>query len=247
VPDEAFRTWVIASERDTPPEALAVLDEAERERAARFVHAADRAAFATAHAALRCLLGAAIDARPGDIELSVNSSGKPELSPKHARSRIEFSISHTAGFAAIALSRGGAIGIDIERRRRVDEHVRIASRLFDAAVAKQLATYRDEACHDIFLQLWTAAEAYTKATGLGLAGAGWQLPFALASDGTPVLLEAPRETGTWSLLTLALPVDCFGSVVVAGAIAPRSCVPEVTTLARLAVIPAAAHCGFGLD
>jgi len=227
--------WIIASNSDTPAEALAILDETERQRSARFARAADRSAFVTVHAALRYLLSAVVNVSPGDIKFATTSSGKPLLSPVHARDDINFSISRTAGFSAIAISSRGAIGVDIERQRLVPDHLGIAAGLFGVAIARQLAHYRDKEQHEIFLQVWTVAEAYVKATGFGLAGTE-HFPVLLATDGTPVLLHGPTARAPWGLRTMALSVDCVGSIVVAGGNAApyRSCLPEMTTLAALA-------------
>jgi 4'-phosphopantetheinyl transferase len=226
-----FSSWILASSDDVATNAIAVLDDAERERSARLVRVADRAAFITAHAALRFLLSDAIEVSPAEIRLSTAGSGKPSLATAHACGDIDFSISHTDGLVALALSRRGAIGIDVERRRAVPDRLGVASRVFGGSVAEQLGRFRETEQHDIFLRLWTAGEAYVKATGYGIAGIQTHLPFELAIDGTPLLLLGAAPL--WTLLTLKMPGDYVGSVVVEGTSAHEIYVPETTTLDAL--------------
>lgn len=230
----SFGVWIVPSTDSAPVEALAVLDETERRRGARFIRAADRALFVTAHAALRYLLAAVTDLRPGHIRLSTTSSGKPMLSPIHARHGVEFNISHSDGLAAIALSRCGAIGVDIERRRPFPEDASITAKLFGETVARRLAECDSHERHIIFLRLWTTGEAYLKATGLGIAGTEQPLPISLAADGMPVFNHETDARLRWSLLTMMLPDDYVGSVVVKDAkLDERSYLPATTTLAAL--------------
>ena len=216
-------------------EAFGVLDDTERQRSACFLRAEDRNSFIVTHAALRCLLSSLLDVAPGGIQFATNSLGKPSLSPVHGRDDISFSLSHTTGFSAIALSRGGEIGIDIERRRAVSDPIGIVLRLFGGAVAEQFARHPPEKRDEIFLRLWTTAEAYAKARGVGLAGIGRTSPVLLATDGSPSLDPESTLRTPWILLFMEAADECVGGVVVASsnAIACRSHLPETTTLAAL--------------
>jgi 4'-phosphopantetheinyl transferase len=223
--------WIVQSDHTLYAETLAVLDEDERGRSMRLIRASDCAIFVKTHAVLRILLSTILECPPNEIRFSKTGSGKPMLSPHHAHEDIEFSISHTAGFGAIALSRRGPIGLDIERQRDVSDRFRITTDVFGFEVARQLASFGETQQHEIFLRLWTAAESYVKATGLGLAEALKDIPVSLSGDGTAILT---RDYG-WKLYSIALAPKWIGSVVVRSGYSTSDPVsaPEVITFTDL--------------
>ena len=85
------------------------------------------------------------------------------------------------------------------------------------------------------LRLWTAAEAYAKATGQGLAGVDQWLPVSAAIDevAAPEAGGAIRGTTRWSLL----PVDYVDSIAIerADTALHESPLPEMTNLFVLSV------------
>lgn len=231
------KIWFVASHYDVPADAIDVLDHSERARSARLLRAADRASFVTTRAALRYLLSTLIDVPPADIEFTTHPRGKLSLSSVHGHCDVDFSVSHTDGFSGIGLSRCGAIGVDIERRRPVPDRIGIASRLLGSRVARQLEAWPAKRQNDIFLQLWTATEAYAKATGLGLVGIAERSLVTIAADGTP-LLDTPHggdDAVAWCLLSIAPSTEYIGSAVVRASNAKLLQVPpsEMTTLATL--------------
>ena len=143
-----------------------VLDAGEREATARV---------RVARAATRIVLGDALGTDPARVAISRRCAHCGD--PAHGRptvagpGEISFSLSHSAGYAVIALTDGGAnVGVDVEE-------VRARSRL-DALAARVLndeehAAWRaiDDADRQLraFLRAWTAKEAYLKALGIGIA------------------------------------------------------------------------------
>ena len=83
--------------------------------------------------------------------------GKPELS---GGTGVHFNLSHAGDYAA-AVFDDGAVGIDVERARRVN--VNVMQRQFTAAENAYLRSKPDA-----FLRLWTRKESYCKAVGEGL-------------------------------------------------------------------------------
>jgi 4'-phosphopantetheinyl transferase len=239
VSEQSIRLLGLMHEHDIGVDVLAVLDAEERARSSRFARAEDRNAFITTRVALRYALSAAIKVPPGDIKLAFTSAGKPLLSPAHAHDDLHFSVSHAGSYSVIALSRRGPIGVDIEQRRSVPDRIRIASRLFGEAVARQIAMRPTEQQDAAFLRLWTAAEAYAKATGQGLAGVDQWLPVSAAIDkvAAPEAGGAIRGTTRWSLLPFMPPVDYVGSIAIerADTALHRSPLPEMTNLFVLSV------------
>lgn len=133
-------------------------------------------------APLRAMLGAYL-ALPGEaVLLDEDARGKPRLSDAVRRAAgtlpLEFNWSHSGDYALIALSRSGALGVDIERFGKDLRALEIARRFFDPAEADALAGLQDRARDDAFIGLWCAKEAMLKAVGEGLSFGLERLAFA---------------------------------------------------------------------
>ena len=81
---------------------------------------------------------------------------------------LAFSLTHTRGLVACAVTRGHAVGIDVEGIRPVPSAQHIADTRMTASEAASLASCAPEDLETRFLELWTLKEAYSKALGLGL-------------------------------------------------------------------------------
>src|SRR5260370_9228588 len=86
----------------------------ERERAARFVFEKDRRLFVLGRAMLRTVLGSVLEIPGADVPLVVRASGKPELPGGNGPA---FNLSHSGICVAMAVRRGGQVGIDIRMLR----------------------------------------------------------------------------------------------------------------------------------
>ena len=91
------------------------------------------------------------------VHLVRGAHGKPELS---GGTGVHFNLSHAGDYAA-AVFDDGAVGIDVERARRVN--VNVMQRQFTVAENAYLRSKPDA-----FLRLWTRKESYCKAVGEGL-------------------------------------------------------------------------------
>lgn len=146
----------------------AILNDAERERMARFHFAHDRQSFLMCRARLRRLLARYVRTRPADIRFGEVGRGKPVLAPGPDRT-LTFNLSHTDGLACLAVSENAAsLGVDIERIRPIEDDFS-AYALTEPEAAAVHATpqaRRDRA----FFHHWTGKEAFLKGPGEGL----WQ-------------------------------------------------------------------------
>ncbi len=211
-----FRIWLVETDRALAPYDLTLVAPAERDRAYRYTRECDRNAFLKTRATLRWLIGSAVGADPRRIQFNENDWGKPTLAGKAARS-ISFSVSHTIDLSVIALSDGRRIGIDVERVRPIADRDRIANRVFGPSIARALTCLEDVVQDCAFLRLWTATEAFLKATGTGFAGTQERVPLSLSKRSGAVRLERQRKTeheASLSLIQLSLPKGFVGSVVV---------------------------------
>ena len=137
------------------------------------------------------LLAAYLDRPASSVALDEDARGKPRLassiSASGAADRLEFNWSHSGDFALVALARGCALGVDIERFGKDQRSLEIARRFFDPAEADALARLEPAARDRAFIKLWCAKEAVLKAVGEGLS-------FGLAR-----LAFVQRANADWSL------------------------------------------------
>lgn len=140
----------------------------------------------------------------GEIRLVAGEHGRPGLADAPTTA-LDFNWSHCADHAAVALARGLAPGIDIERLDERANALRLAQRYFHPAETAALAALPPQARSRAFLELWTAKEALLKALGRGLAFglhrlqvSGGPSPRLLALEGedpTAWQLHRPRLDG----------------------------------------------------
>jgi phosphopantetheinyl transferase len=150
---------------------------------------------------------------PRNITFRYNNWGKPSIDAP-GQAAIDFSVSHTKGLSAIALSQGVCVGVDVEPFRPCPDRIRIAGDLFGVEVAKQLLAV-DVARQDaVFLRLWTAGEAFVKARGLGFAGINGRVPITLSAVGSEEVVLRREVRERWSLTLLDLGDEFIGHVIV---------------------------------
>jgi 4'-phosphopantetheinyl transferase len=162
----------------------------ERMRAARFHFSRDRELYLLARGIVRLALGEATGIEPPCWQFRITGEGQPVVASP--RSAIRFSISHTAGMVACALSHDRAVGVDVEGTRR-QWVLSIADQFFSTLERGELATIAPDEQPARFFEYWTLKEAYAKARGQGFhlpferiafrstPGFGWRL--AASDDG----------------------------------------------------------------
>jgi 4'-phosphopantetheinyl transferase len=167
-----LRVWTMRVDRLDETAAahwLPILDDGERERAARFVFPRHRVQFIAAHALLRVALSQICSTAPAAWRFVADDLGKPAALLDGAPVAVSFNLSHTEGMTGVAASPGGdwALGFDLEPvARSVD--LAVADRFFSARETAWLNALPAAARPDGFLRLWTLKEAFIKATGKGL-------------------------------------------------------------------------------
>jgi 4'-phosphopantetheinyl transferase len=134
----------------------------ERARAGRYRFADDRRRSIVARAATRRFLGRYLDAAPATLIIDEEEFGKPVLRGRE----IEFNASHSGDLVALALAKETAVGVDVERRRPLNDTVALARRYFSAVEVSIVETAADHG--HAFFSIWTAKEAIVKASGKGI-------------------------------------------------------------------------------
>jgi 4'-phosphopantetheinyl transferase len=162
-------------------------------------------------APLLSMLSAYLGSTPEAVQLEESEHGRPMLAGAF-RDAFAFNWSHSSDQALIAIARGIAPGVDLERLRPHPRALLIAARYFSPDETAALEALPEGQRDRAFLELWTAKEAVLKALGRGIAFGLHRLSIAGSSD-APVLgrLEG-HETDQWQLHRLALDHDHVGSL-----------------------------------
>ena len=143
-----------------------VLSPAENARALRFRFALDRQRWIGWRTGMRRILAAHLGISPSAVPLVENAFGKPLLAAPH--DDWHFNLSHATDFAALVITRGGPVGIDIEptvRSHPLADCIESFCHQGEIASLPSGSTARELA----LLRLWTAKEALLKALGTGMS------------------------------------------------------------------------------
>lgn len=194
-----------------------ILSAEEQARADRFATPELRAGYVLAHAALRTLVGRALERDPATIAFTQGRAGKPSL----ADGAVEFNLSHSGGVALCAISRGIPVGIDVEQCRPIDDLLRIARRFFAASEYAELAALPRSQQLDAFFRCWTRKEAYVKALGDGLQAPLDTFEVTLRPGDAAAVRHVDADPGAaarWRLHHLDPAPGYFGAVAAAAPI-----------------------------
>ncbi|MFE0171839.1 4'-phosphopantetheinyl transferase family protein [Streptomyces sp. NPDC059002] len=163
---------------------------------------------------------------PGDLRVDHDDQGRPRLSG--AGRGMHISLSHGRGVAAVAMTRAGPVGVDVETVRPLPA-LRLARRWFTPEEAAWLRALPERRRPAAYFWLWTHKEAMGKALGTGLAQGGLSRPAPLPDhwpppSGTRLLpcgaagsealaVAAPRVAPHLQLAVAAAGMGCSGAPV----------------------------------
>jgi 4'-phosphopantetheinyl transferase len=151
---------------------LSELSDAERRRTASFIRPSDAITYASAHIALRRLLGAYLQLPPEDVTFVREAC--PGCAEPHGRPAVatpspplHFSLAHSHGMAAVAVA-ATVVGVDVERLPR-EETVEVCAPALHPGEQAELESAPSPLRREIFGRLWPRKEAYLKGLGTGLS------------------------------------------------------------------------------
>lgn len=200
-----------------------LLSPLEAARNKRFVFDADRRRDLAARALVRTALSryAAVD--PHAWIFAAGRHGKPEIA-EPAGYDLRFSLTHTDGLVAIAVTRRRDVGLDAEHVNRPARGLDVAPRFFAAAEVDDLYATPASGQHRRFLEYWTLKEAYLKAIGAGLSTP--LQSFAMRLTDPPVIsfANAQDDPAVWHFRRLNLGTDHVVALAVRDSLGP----PTVT-------------------
>lgn len=146
--------------------AAACISDDELIRAERFRFRNDALHWIACRAALRQILGDAIQRPPREVPLVLSSYGKPALAPPYES--IHFNLSHCSDLAVVAVGVDGPVGIDLEKSDRAMDLLECESTFCHPEEIQHLPNESTLRARQL-LRIWTAKEAVLKALGTGLS------------------------------------------------------------------------------
>jgi 4'-phosphopantetheinyl transferase len=163
------------------------LSAGERLRAMALRHEADRHAYIAAHALLRTLICQLAGGHPAEWRILPEAGGKPRIVPEVGPTPLRFSLSHTHGVVAVAMTRRTEVGVDVERLRADVIDPAELDAFFSPSEIAALRTCppQDRLAHAF--AVWTLKEAFLKSLGLGLHE-------SCRLDAFDICLDPPRVT-----------------------------------------------------
>lgn len=174
----------------------------ERTRAGRFAYEAGRSAFVSTRAALRRRLAEETGIAPEALPILTDSHGRPLLRAR-TPSPFDFNVSHCIGMAAIAVTRGGRIGVDIEARSHSADLRELVPQVMGPREVALLDTLDGDAFLRAFYGSWTRKEAVVKAIGVGLSYPVRTLDLPCDESPGEIHLETAPDL-TWRVFTREL-------------------------------------------
>jgi 4'-phosphopantetheinyl transferase len=149
-------------------EFSATLSPEEKERANKFKFEKHRNQFIAGRGALRAILGQYLSAGPAGLRFDYSTNGKPTLAKEFAGTGIHFNLAHSEEMALVAITRLGAVGVDVEGVRPVKNVDELVARFFSPRENSLFQKMPDDEKPVAFFNLWTRKEAMLKATGEGI-------------------------------------------------------------------------------
>jgi 4'-phosphopantetheinyl transferase len=193
-----------------------VLSRDELERASRFRFPHLTSAYVITHGVLRLVLAPYLDQDPAGISFDYGVRGKPAVSKNP---QLEFNLTHSDGMAAVAVTTGCPLGIDLEHLRPILDIEEIASRYFCPEEAAEILPLPPRERESAFFRCWTRKEAYIKAIGDGLSCPLDSFQVTVQADTPAGLVHIAHDRGAaagWTLHDLPLAPDSIAALAYPG-------------------------------
>ncbi|ACB94499.1 4'-phosphopantetheinyl transferase family protein [Beijerinckia indica] len=208
-------TWSLDIDSKERARLYAFLSDDEKARVERFVHGRHARRFITARGGLRERLASYTHETPASLCFAYGAQGKPSLAGQTA-SGLTFNLSHSEGLAALGVTIGHDIGVDIEYIRPLEED--IAGHCFSPRECADLAALPPADRSRAFFQAWTRKEAFVKALGGGLSIPLDSFDVSL-KPGEPAQLLRLRDDAEasrrWQIFHFEPSSDCIGALAIA--------------------------------
>ncbi|MFI9552546.1 4'-phosphopantetheinyl transferase family protein [Nonomuraea endophytica] len=209
------KVWKVHLDRPGMP-GWSALSEAECERALRFADPLERRRWVVARSTLKQILGELCGVPAARLAFSTEGGGRPCLAPvadgpdrPGSGQGLDFNLSHSGEWALIAVApEGRRVGVDVERISPGADILELAARMYQP---EEIERVRAAGAPEFF-RLWTAKEAYIKATGVGLAGLR-DTRVTPAREGSAALVGSRSLDGEWPVRWLDVAPGYAAAVV----------------------------------
>ena len=197
------------------------LSSEEIERAGRFRFERLQRHFVVGRGFLRYVLGRYLVAEPSSLKFAYSHYGKPSLTGEQS---LQFNMSHSHEMGLVAVTRGAAVGVDVEYIRADFASDDIATRFFSRLEVETFSSLPEEERVAAFFRCWSRKEAYIKAIGKGLSQPLDGFDVTLAPSDPAALLRAGEEDKLqWSLSDLDVGSNYASALAVEGAPSQITC------------------------
>jgi 4'-phosphopantetheinyl transferase len=196
------------------PRCAAILSPDETERATHFRFDKHRNRFIVGRAILRSLLGRYLDCPPRQLEFVYGLHGKPALAG-HFAEALHYNLAHSEDLLLVAVTRIGAIGVDVEQIRAVSEADDLVERFFSPRENGLFKILSANEKNIAFFNLWTRKEAWLKATGEGIAHSLNRVEVTFLPGESAELLALPQHSDSnsnWVLRELIPAAGFIGAL-----------------------------------
>jgi len=148
----------------------ALLTADELAQMSRFYFSGHRHQYLLTRALIRSCLSTFHPVEPAQWRFAKNRFGKPEVSHPQVQTTARFNLSHARGLIICGITKGVAIGVDVEDTHRTTRAAfsSLAS-YFSEQEIRDLRELPEAQQKQRFFDYWTLKEAYIKARGLGFA------------------------------------------------------------------------------
>ena len=178
------------------------LSPEERAQHGRFRFDQHKHTYLVSHALVRSALSLMTQVDPAKFSFKTNAYGKPFIATPTQHEALHFNLSHTDGLAAVAISRHGELGVDVENKDRQILTQSMVEQFFapEECLAVEQASEHERSTK--MLEFWTLKESYIKAVGMGLSigldsfafklATATQSAYLLRLDAQPEAIDAWR-------------------------------------------------------
>ncbi|WNJ21127.1 4'-phosphopantetheinyl transferase superfamily protein [Pontibacter sp. G13] len=143
-----------------PDDCLLWLSDSEKAQIDHFKTGLRQREYLAGRIMIRSVLARYLDCQPGEVNLEIRPSGKPFV----RQSKFDFNLSHSGSGYALAISRAGNVGVDIEWLNRKVDYFRLSS-VFRSSEIEAWDAETPDLKRMHFFQRWTGKEAIFKACG----------------------------------------------------------------------------------
>jgi 4'-phosphopantetheinyl transferase len=187
---------------------------------------------------LRSILAWHLDTDSSAIRFAYGEHDKPVLAAPTDADGLRFSFSRTAGRAAVAITYGSDLGLDIEIVRPIEDQDAIVINQFSDEEKRWFLDLEDDQRTTAFLRLWTCKEAYLKGKGTGLSASLDSFSISMQQGQPPRLVSSevdPMDTERWHLKHVDLGADLAACLATEGYCTEVRVAPWITEYLPTAV------------